>query len=89
MLDKILEQEAISVDTYEAAAQLQKILVENGYCVMLSREESLWMINWVWSPNFADRNDVVFLGRELYECSLEEFEKEIEEEFKKEIKENA
>lgn len=61
-----LPQRAIVVDTYEAAAQIMKILIENNYVVMLSREEHLWCINWIYSP-LSDRNDVVFVDRETFE----------------------
>ena len=52
----------ISVDTYEDVIEISKVLIKNGYIVMLSREENLYIINYKWSHN-CDRNDVVFMDR--------------------------
>lgn len=68
LLEKYLEQEALTFHSFEEAAAVQKILLENGYCVMMSREEQLWLLNWVWTERFADRNDVIFINRAQYEC---------------------
>ena len=67
-LEKFLEQEALAFHSFEEAAAVQKILLENGYCVMMSREEHLWLLNWVWTERFADRNGVIFIDRAQYEC---------------------
>jgi hypothetical protein len=67
-LKKFLEQEALAFHSFEEAAAVQKILLENGYCVMMSREEHLWLLNWVWTERFADRNGVIFINRAQYEC---------------------
>lgn len=68
LLEKFLEQEALAFHSFEEAAAVQKVLLENGYCVMMSREEHLWLLNWVWTEQFADRNDVIFINRAQYEC---------------------
>lgn len=68
LLEKFLEQEALAFHSFEEAAAVQKILLENGYCVMMSREENLWLLNWVWTEQFADRNGVIFINRAQYEC---------------------
>lgn len=68
ILEKYLEQEALAFHSFEEAAAVQKILLENGYCVMMSCEEHLWLLNWVWTEHFADRNDVIFINRAQYEC---------------------
>ena len=67
IIDKFLEQDALVFDSFEDAAEVQKKLVENGYCVMMSREESFWLLNWVWTETPADRNGVIFINREDYE----------------------
>ena len=67
LLDKYLEQDSLTFESYEDAAAVQKILVENGYCTMMSREEHLWLLNWVWTEKFADRNGVIFVDRAMYE----------------------
>lgn len=61
-----IPREEIACHSFEDAAALQKILVENNYVVMLSREEQLWIVNYIWSPT-ADRNDVIFYDRSMYE----------------------
>lgn len=67
IIDKFLEQDALVFDSYEDAAEVQKILIKNGYCVMMSREESFWLLNWVWTETPADRTEVIFINREDYE----------------------
>lgn len=69
-IKKYLPQEAIAVHSYEDACALQKVLVENGNCVMLSREENLWLVNWIWTETPADRNCVIFTSRDEYECNM-------------------
>lgn len=66
-LDKYLEQDSLTFESYEDAATVQKVLIENGYCTMMSREEHLWLLNWVWTEKFADRNGVIFVDRAMYE----------------------
>ena len=45
LLDKYLEQESLTFESYEDAAAVQKILIENGYCTMMSREEHVIFVN--------------------------------------------
>jgi hypothetical protein len=47
--------------------ELEKVLLKNGYVVMVSAEENLFIVNFVWSEGHADRNDVVFESREYIE----------------------
>ena len=42
------------------------MLVDAHYVVMLSREESLWIVNYQYSDK-CNRNDVVFMSREDFE----------------------
>lgn len=42
------------------------MLVDAHYVVMLSREESLWIVNYLYS-DLCNRNDVVFMSREDFE----------------------
>ena len=53
-------------DRYNAQ-RVAALLLEEGYVVMISREENLYIVNYVWSPNDANRNDVVFSSREIIE----------------------
>ena len=69
MIENYLDSEALAFHSYENALIVQKALLEEGYCVMLSREEELWLVNWVWTERFANRNDVIFVNRAEYECN--------------------
>lgn len=68
MIKKFLEQECICCHTYDAAINLQKLLLEEGYAVMITTEGELWCVNWVWTERFSDRSDVIFVNRGAYEC---------------------
>ena len=57
----------IALHSFEDAVAISKVLLDNGYVTMISQEEKLYIVNFEWSSNHADRNDVVFL-------SIEEFE---------------
>lgn len=61
-----LPQQAIVVSSFEEATQIAKILLNNDNVVMLSKEENFWCINWTYSE-YSDRNDVVFVDREIFE----------------------
>ena len=57
----------IALHSYEDAVALTKVLLDNGYVAMISREEQLYIVNYVWSQRNADRNDVVFMDRDELE----------------------
>ena len=65
----------IAVQSKESALKIVDILVDEEYCVMLSREEDLYIINFEYSE-FSDRNNVVFMNREDFEQKFEEIVKE-------------
>ena len=57
----------IALHSAESAFKIAEELLSNGnYVVMISREEQLWIINYLYADN-CDRNDVVFMSREDYE----------------------
>lgn len=62
-------------ETPEAAFAAVKVMLEDGhYVCMVSREEQLWIVNYLYS-DLCDRNDVVFMERyEFYEkyCEIRE-----------------
>lgn len=66
----------IPVNDFDDAVAIAKILVKNGNVVMLSKEEDLTIVNFIWSQNESDRNDVVFMDR----CDFDMCYKNIEEE---------
>ena len=79
-LDKYLEQDGIAVDSFKDAVTIMKILITNGNAAMLTQEENLWIVNWVWCDSgYADRNDVIFINRAGYECDLWEYNRKHEE----------
>ena len=57
----------IAFHSYSDALTVAEVLLQNDYVVMISREENLYIVNYLWSPNHADRNDVVFSSREEVE----------------------
>ena len=65
--DNYIPKEEAVFTNYEDAAEVARCLLKNNYCVMLSREEDLWILNYIWSPH-ADRNDMIFADRGSYEC---------------------
>lgn len=65
----------ITVSDKESAMKIANILVDEEYCVMLSREEDLYIIDFEYSE-FSDRNNVVFMNREDFEQKFEEIIKE-------------
>ena len=59
-------------ETPEAAFETVRQMLTNGhYVVMLSREEQLWIVNYLYS-DFCNRNDVVFMSREDFEEKYQE-----------------
>lgn len=74
MIENYLPQDGLVCHDFDDAAAIMQILVKNGNCVMLSREEDLWVINWVWTEGApADRNGVIFTDRSTYECDWYNF----------------
>ncbi len=63
----------------EAAQNVIKTLIEEGYVCMLSMEENLYIVNFIWADN-ANRNEVVFMEREIYEEEFTKARKEWEQE---------
>ncbi len=63
----------IAIRNKEAAMRVVSCLVEEEYCVMLSREEDLYIIDFEYSE-YSDRNNVVFMSREDFEQKFEEIE---------------
>lgn len=71
MLDRYLENDGVALSTFEEACAMAKILIDNGNAVLISMEEQLYIVNWVWcSEECADRNMVVFRNREDAELEL-------------------
>lgn len=66
----------IALQNKETAFKIASLLVDEEYCVMVSREESLYIINYEYSEN-SNRNYVVFMPRDEFEfkyCEIKEDE---------------
>lgn len=74
---KRIEDAEIAFKNYTNALETARALLNEGYVVLLSKEEQFMILNYSWSPNNADRNDVIFRNRE-----------DFEDEYFKETKEN-
>ena len=48
---------------HDRGFDVARALLNEDYVVMLSYEEGLLILNYEWSWNGADRNDVVFMNR--------------------------
>ena len=59
----------------ENALKVAEILVEEDNCVLLSKEEDLYVINYEYSQ-YSDRNDVIFMDREEFESKYYELVEE-------------
>ena len=71
---KYLTNNEIAVNNLEDALKLIQILTDSDYVTMVSTEEGLYIVNYIYSST-CNRNDVVFQNREeLKEKILEEQE---------------
>lgn len=68
---KYIPDGELTFNRYGDAVSVAKTLMDNGYVVMLSKEEDLFILNWVWSET-ADRNDTVFMSRCDFDLGLYE-----------------
>ena len=70
----------IAFKNHDVGLQVAKALLDESYVVMLSYEEKLLIVNYEWSPNYSDRNDMVFMDRSEFEEKYCELVNEDEEE---------
>ena len=66
----MVKAQEIAFHDKDRAVDVMRDLVEEGYVVMLSAEEQLCIVNYIWSPSGADRNDVTFMSNENFEDLL-------------------
>lgn len=72
-----MQSKELAFETAEAAFEtVRQMLTSGHYVVMLSREEQLWIVNYVYS-DLCDRNDAVFMTRE--ELESEYYSKEYDD----------
>ena len=67
MKNVYLTDNEIAMHSMEDALELVKLLVSNGYVAAVSVEEQLIIVNYVWTPRFADRNEIIFQSREDFD----------------------
>lgn len=70
-------RDEIAVHDKEVALKIIDLLVDQDYVVMLSREENLYIINYLYSQ-YSDRNDVVFIDREEFDMKYYQMKNEEE-----------
>ena len=68
----------IAFKNHDRGLEVAKALLDESYVVLLSYEDSLLIVNYEWSENNADRNDVVFMPRWELEKNYEQLIKEEE-----------
>lgn len=72
-MDQYLENDGIALTAFEDAMAVCKALMNSNHAVMITREEDLWIVNWVWCESgYPNRNDVVFRCRSSVD--IEEYE---------------
>ena len=67
----------IALHDKETALKIANILVDEDYVVMVSREENLYIINYIYAQ-YSDRNYVVFMDREEFDMKYYQIEDEEE-----------
>lgn len=65
----------IAFHNKENALKVAEILLEEDNCVLLSKEEDLYIVNYEYSQ-YSDRNDVIFMDREEFESKYYEIVEE-------------
>lgn len=63
----LIPEKEIAVGSLLHAMDLAEILLDEEYVVMISREEDLYIVNYIWTESPSDRNYVVFMDREDYD----------------------
>lgn len=59
-------RDEISLHDKETALKIANILVDEDYVVMISKEEDLYIVNYLYAQ-YSDRNDVVFMTRDEFD----------------------
>lgn len=76
----------LAFKSHDNGFKVVKMLLDEGYVVMLSYEEDLLILNWEWSERRADRNDVVFMRRDEYEEEFDKLSSEVYQDIRNDIK---
>lgn len=62
-MKEVIYVQELSFSDKERAFEVAKLLLEENYVVMASKEEELVIINFQYSYN-SNRNDIIFLNKE-------------------------
>ena len=82
-MTKLIPEGELTFHDWQSCIDVADILMDEGYVVMLSREENFYIINYVWSSErYADRSNVVFMEREDFEQKFYEDDDEEDEEIR-------
>lgn len=65
----------LAFNSEKDALEVAAILMRNDYCVLLSKEDDLTVLNYEYSQ-YCDRNDVVFMSAEEFDSKYYEMESE-------------
>lgn len=65
----------IAIHNKENAFKIAEILIEEDNCVLLSKEEDLYIVNYEYAP-YSNRNYVVFMDIEEFDSKYYEREEE-------------
>jgi len=72
-MSKLLPDGELTFHDWESCQNVMDVLLNEGYVLLLSREESLYTLNYIWTcENYADRNEVVFMDRSEFDCKYYE-----------------
>ena len=65
-----IPRQEVACKSFVNAETLAELLLDEGYVVLISKEENLYIVNYIWSERNANRNDVAFVRRDELEESL-------------------
>ena len=71
----LIPKEVLTFHDFDACMKVAEVLLDEGYALLLGREESLYTLNYIWT-GYGDRNDVVFMNRDDFEYRFYEEEEE-------------
>lgn len=72
---KYLTDNEIAIGDCDRAFRMAKELIEEGYAVCITREESLWILNYEYClySSQSNRNDIAFIARDALEMNIERY----------------
>lgn len=80
-MKKLIPDGELTFHDFESCQTVIDILLAEGYVLLLSMEEDLYILNYIWSEGDANRNDVVFMDRCDFEMDFYETEEDEEDDY--------